>query len=325
MYGGNNGTPIFPIFLDDNQFQYDTNASATQLQLFRNVPATCNIGDNNISSLNRSNKRNRESEDIVTQHKLQISLNKLYQDKTDMSASIPNPNAVSTGLRLSYDDDEHNSSVTTTSWGVPSLPIITSLGDNLRSEFERQKKEFDHFIRIQEEQIAKGVKEMKQRHMTSFITAIDKCINQKLRDKELEIDSINKNNKDLADQIKQTASEAQNWQYRARYNESVVHALQNNLKQALAAQGTAAADQGREGCGDSEVDDATSYDPDVGKMGDERKKNAVGGCRICTKSEVCMLVLPCRHLCMCRECDGVVDACPVCLAVKTASIEVYVS
>jgi len=83
------------------------------------------------------------------QQKIQISLNNFYQGETDSSASIPNPNAVSTGLRLSYDDDEHNSSVTTASGRMPSLPVIMSLGDNLRTEIERQKEEFDHYIRIQ--------------------------------------------------------------------------------------------------------------------------------------------------------------------------------
>lgn len=331
MYGGNNGTPMFPIFLDENQFQYDSNASTTQLQLFGNIPAACNvdptnyIGSNNLSSLNRPNKWSREPEDIAIQQKLQISLNNYYLDETDRSGSILNPNAVSTGLRLSYDDDEHNSSVTTASGSMPSLPIIMSLGDNLRTEIERQKEEFDHYIRVQEEQFAKGVKEMKQKHIASFLSAIDKGVNRKLREKELEIESMNRKNRELADRIKQAATEAQNWQYRARYNETMVHALQNNLKQALAAQGVAAAaaaDQGREGCGDSEVDDAaSSYDPNA----QQQSVTSVGACRVCARGEVCMLLLPCRHLCMCKECDGRVEACPVCRAVKTASVEVYMS
>jgi len=168
---------------------------------------------------------------------------------------------------------------------------------------------------------------MKQRHVASFLNAIDKGVNQKLREKELEVENMNRKNKDLADRIKQAATETQNWQYRARYNESMVHALQNSLKQALAAQGAAAAaaaDHGREGCGDSEVDDAvSSYDPNAGQQ--QQQSASVGACRVCSRKEMCMLLLPCRHLCMCKECDGLVDACPVCLAVKTASVEVYMS
>ena len=163
---------------------------------------------------------------------------------------------------------------------------------------------------------------MKQRHIASFLNAVDKAVTQKLREKELEIETMNRKNRELADRIKQAANEAQNWQYRARHNESMVHALQNNLKQAPAAQ-AAAADQGREGCGESEVDDAaSSYDPNAGQ---QQQSMSVGACRVCMRREVCMLLLPCRHLCMCKECDRLVDACPVCLAGKTASVEVYMS
>ncbi|CAA6671451.1 unnamed protein product [Spirodela intermedia] len=69
---------------------------------------------------------------------------------------------------------------------------------------------------------------------------------------------MNRRNKELNEKIKQVSMEAQSWHYRARFNESVVSVLKNNLKQAV-AQG---ASQGREGCGDSEVDDAaSSYGP----------------------------------------------------------------
>lgn len=33
MHGGNDGTPRFPIFLDENQLQFDSNASTAQFQL----------------------------------------------------------------------------------------------------------------------------------------------------------------------------------------------------------------------------------------------------------------------------------------------------
>lgn len=327
MYGGNNGTPMPPLYVDENQLQYNSNASAPQLQLFGAIPAGCSVdptnymGNNNVSSLTRSIKRAKETDDTMMQQKLQISLNNIYQDEIERSVSIPNPNAVSTGLKLSYDDDDHNSSVTTASGSMSSLPVISSMGE-IRTEIESQKEEFDYFIRIQEEEFTKGMKELKQRHMVSFLNAIDKGVSQRIYKKQLEIDSINRRNKDLAYKIRQQAIEAQNWQYRARYNESVVHTLQTNLKQALAVQSSASnADQTREGCGDSEVDDAASsyYDP-------YPQNNQNMNCRVCGRMEVSMLILPCRHLCMCKDCDSLVaDACPVCMATKTASVEVYMS
>ena len=102
-------------------------------------------------SILRPSKRGREAEDLSRQQKLQISLNyNLCQDEVDRSGSIPNQNPVSTGLRLSYDDDEHNSSVTSASGSMTASPsVLLSLGDDIRSELERQKEEFDQFIKVQ--------------------------------------------------------------------------------------------------------------------------------------------------------------------------------
>ncbi|KAK1301734.1 hypothetical protein QJS10_CPB12g00163 [Acorus calamus] len=337
MFGGDTNNSVFPVLLDENQFQYDSNAS-TQLQLFGNFPAGCTadptnyITNDHISSLNRPNKRIREAEDLSRQKRLHISLNPFVPDEVDRPVSISNQNGVSTGLRLSYDDDERNSSITTASGSISALPIIMSLGDNLRTEIDRQKEEFDHYIRIQEENIMKGVKEMKQRHMASFLNTVEKGISQRLQEKELEIENMNRKNKELVERIKQVAVEAQSWYYRAYYNESMVNTLKANLKQAI----TQGADQAKEGCGDSEVDDAaSSHDPNLTLEFAPLKNHVPKGatkatkeqmvCRSCKVQEVSMLILPCRHLCLCSQCERFIEACPLCQTMKTTSIQIYMS
>ncbi|GLU21637.1 hypothetical protein SLE2022_377650 [Rubroshorea leprosula] len=336
MLGGNNGNPLLPDFLNENRFQYQTN-TANHLQLFGNVPAGCTVdpvnflGNEQLSPMVRPNKRGREMEDIQRQQKLQISLNyNICQDEADHSAR--NPNLVSTGLRLSYDDDERNSSVTSASGSMAAVPsIVFSLGDNIRRELDRQKEEFDQYIKIQEEHLVKGVRDMKQRHMASFLAALEKGIGKKLKEKDLEIENMNRKNQELVEKIRQVATEAQNWRYRAKYNESVVNVLRNNLQQAI-SQG---AEQGKEGFGDSEVDDAASYiDPNNYLSipgGSSRsvlrnqgmKENMI--CRACKTKEVCILLMPCRHLCLCKDCDVFISGCPVCQVMKTAGVQVYLS
>ncbi|KAF7829346.1 E3 ubiquitin-protein ligase BOI [Senna tora] len=340
MLGANNGNTMLPVFLDENQLQYQTNA-ANQLQLFGNLQAGCSVdpvnyfGNEHMSSMIRPNKRSREMEDISKQQRLQISLNyNVCQDEPDRSASIPNPNPnpVSTGLRLAYDDDERNSSVTSASGSMTGAPsIILSLGDNIRTELDRQKEELDQYIKLQKEQLSKGVRDMKHKHMTSLLAAIEKGVSKKLREKDVEIENMNRKNRELAERIKQVAMEAQNWHYRAKYNESVVNVLKNNLQQAI-SQGV---EQGKEGFGDSEVDDAASYiDPNnllsihgiPGKS--SNKKQGIEDhmiCRACKAKEVSMLLMPCRHLCLCKDCDGFVNVCPVCQLIKSASVQVYLS
>ncbi|PSR84835.1 hypothetical protein CEY00_Acc32813 [Actinidia chinensis var. chinensis] len=194
MFAGNNNNTVLPMFLDENQ----ANAS-NQLQLFGNLPLECNVdpvnyfGSEHNASMLQPNKRGREAENISRQQKLQISLNyNASLDETDRSASIPNQNPVSTGLRLSYDDDERNSSVTSASGSMTTAPpIILSLGDNIRTELDRQKEELDRYIKIQEETLAKGLQDIKQKHTASFLTAIEKGISQKFREKDAEIKNIN--------------------------------------------------------------------------------------------------------------------------------------
>ncbi|KAK7307227.1 hypothetical protein VNO77_40098 [Canavalia gladiata] len=336
MLGGNNGNRLLPVFLDETQFRHQTNAS-NQLQLLGNLQAGCSVdpvnyfGNEHISSMIQPNKRSREMEDISKQ-RLQISLNynNVCQDDADRLASIPNPNPVSTGLRLSYDDDEHNSSVTSASGSMTATPsIVLSLGDNIKTELDRQQEELDQYIKLQKEQLSKGVRDMKQKHMASLLTSIEKGIGKKLKEKDVEIENMNRKNRELAEKIKQVAIEAQSWHYRAKYNESVVNALRNNLQQAI-SQGV---EQGKEGFGDSEVDDAASYiDPNnflsiPGAPINSNYKSYQGmenlTCRACKAKEVSMLLMPCRHLCLCKDCDGFINVCPVCQLIKTASVEVY--
>ncbi|XP_057949083.1 probable BOI-related E3 ubiquitin-protein ligase 2 [Malania oleifera] len=338
MLGGNNSNPMLPVFLDQNNFPFQNNAS-NQLQLFGNLPAGCSVdpvnylGNEHSTPMLRPNKRSRDAEDISRQQKLQISLNynNICKDEADRSASLPNQNPVSTGLRLSYDDDERNSSVTSSGSMTAAPSIILSLGDSIGTELDRQKEEFDQYIKVQQDNLAKGVREMKQRHMGSFLTAVEKGITKKLREKDVEIENMNHKNRELVERVKQVAMEAQNWHYRAKYNESVVNVLKNNLQQAISL----GAEQGKEGFGDSEVDDAASYiDPNYlsipGGLGKSASRSYQGLkeqmiCRACKAKEASILLMPCRHLCLCKDCDGFVSVCPVCQLMKTTSIPVYLS
>ncbi|KAE8707261.1 ATP-citrate synthase alpha chain protein 1-like [Hibiscus syriacus] len=338
MLGGNNSNPVLPISVDENHLQYQNQTNASnQLQLFGNLPVGCQVdpvnyfGNEHLTPMIQPNKRGRETEDIQRQQKLQISLNyNACKEEADCPASVPNPNAVSTGLRLSYDDDERNSTVTSGSGSMMQGPsMILSLGDHVRRELDRQKEEFDRYIKIQEEHLTKGIRDMKQKHMASFLAAIEIGISKKLREKDRELETVNNKNRELVERIKQVTAEAQNWHYRAKYNESVVNVLKNNLQQVISP----GAQLGMEGFGDSEVDDAASYiDPNNflnSPLG--AAKGVSGGtkehviCRACKAKEVSILLMPCRHLCLCKDCDLSINVCPVCQVIKTAGVQVYLS
>ncbi|GFP92367.1 probable boi-related E3 ubiquitin-protein ligase 3 [Phtheirospermum japonicum] len=253
------------------------------------------------------------------QQKLRISLNNnnLCHDEAGRAGTVLNPNPVSTGLKLSCEEEERNSSVTSACENMKNnVPVMLSLGNTVKMEMNRQTEEFGRYIKLQEENILRGVREINQRHTVSMLTALEKGVNRKLHEKELQIENLNRKNKELGDKIKQVAVEAQSWHYRAKYNESVVNVLKNNIQQ-LMEQNTAHA---REGSGDSEVDDAISCSNHPRNQGIESRWIK---CRACSVKGVSVLLLPCRHLCLCTDCEGFIDVCPVCQVMKTASVHVY--
>lgn len=109
------------------------------------------MANKHTTATGHPNHRAQEAESILIQQKHLICLNNyLHQDKAGQSGSIFNPNPVSTGLKLSFEEEEHNSSVTSASENLKAvLPVISSVSDNLKIEIDRQQEEFDHFIKVQ--------------------------------------------------------------------------------------------------------------------------------------------------------------------------------
>ncbi|XP_010473240.1 PREDICTED: probable BOI-related E3 ubiquitin-protein ligase 3 [Camelina sativa] len=340
MLGGNNENPVPQVLINDSQFQYQTNTSLNQLHLLGTMRAGCTIdpvnyfaNDNLAPMIRHISKRGRETEfndnNIQRQQKLQISLNHNYNNNSIIvQDEVPKQNLVSTGLRLSYDDDELNSSVTSANGSITN-PVFQSLGDNIRVDLDRQKDELDQFIKFQADQMVKGVRDIKQRHVKSFVTALEKDVSKKLQEKHQEIESINKKNRELVDKIKQVAVEAQNWHYKAKYNESMVNALKVNLQEVMshgndnnAVRVIADHHQMKEGFGDSEIDDeAASYN----YLNIPGMPSAGMRCKSCNIKEISVLLVPCRHLSLCKDCDVFTGVCPVCQSLKTSSVQVFFS
>lgn len=58
---------------------------------------------------------------------------------------------------------------------------------------------------------------------------------------------------------------------------------------------------------------------------DKGKSESTRMCRKCGKGESTVLLLPCRHLCLCANCGPTVNNCPICNFIKEGSVHVYLS
>ncbi|KAL8217545.1 hypothetical protein R6Q57_020918 [Mikania cordata] len=330
MFGGlTNGQSGYPVFHEEHQSQYDMSA-LPQLQLFQKLPVGCTIdninfvGNDNATASSRPVKRARELEPMFTQQKLQRSFNNLCQDDTDLTKTTMNSIHVSTGLKLSYGDDERNYSITSVNENLRALPPVAhSLSNSIQLELDCQNKILDHYVKVQEENMVKGIRELNQKHTAILLNTLETQVTKKLKEKDVEIVIMNRRNMELGLKIKQVAMEAQAWHYRAKYNESVVNALKNNLQQIIPQKHL----QRKEGYGDSEVDDAASYTNVNDALGNKNQRFLTKplNCKACNGQEVCILLLPCRHLCLCKDCEMLVENCPVCQTTRTESVHVFMS
>ncbi|XP_072989899.1 probable BOI-related E3 ubiquitin-protein ligase 3 isoform X1 [Typha latifolia] len=226
--------------------------------------------------------------------------------------------SVSTGLGLSLDDRR-----VVTSSGESPLLLLPMIDEDIDREVQRMDAEMDRFIKTQGEQLRRSILEKVQEKQLQTLASVEDRILRKIREKETEVDSINKKNLQLEEQMKQMAMEVGTWQQRAKYNESMINALKYNLEQVYAQ-----SRDNKEGCGDSEVDDTASCCNGGAiklQLLSKENKDMKGSmaCKVCKVNEACMLLLPCRHLCLCKDCENKLSFCPLCQSSKFIGMEIY--
>ncbi|RWW03289.1 hypothetical protein GW17_00033561 [Ensete ventricosum] len=240
----------------------------------------------------------------------------LLENSQISSIDFLHAGSVSTGLGLSLDDRR-----VAASSGESPLLLLPTVGEDIDCEVQRMDAEMDRFIKLEGERMRKSILEKVQMKQFQTLASVEEKIFRKIREKESEVEGINKKNLELEEQMKQLAMEVSTWQQRAKYNESMINSLKYNLEQ-LYAQSKA----NKEGCGDNEVDDTASCcngDTDRQLMFKQNKDIESMACKVCRVNEACMLLLPCRHLCLCKECESKVSVCPLCHSSKFIGMEIY--
>lgn len=326
--------------------------------IFNNVAASGTTNNNNNNS-NNPRKRGREASiSTAPMNNIPFSLQQQQQSQQphqliDLSQlHNQQPNVVSTGLRLSFGEQQqqqqqlqnhHNNHNHQQQQQLQqfshSSALLSVLAEDFTSQIKQQRDEIDQFLQAQGEQLRRTLAEKRQRHYRALLGAAEETIARRLREKEAEVEKATRRNAELEARAAQLSVEAQLWQAKARAQEATAASLQAQLHQAMMGCGggggggpTSAHDRrglddggglscadGGGGGGQAEDAESAYVDPD--------RVAAVPGpsCRACRKRVASVVLLPCRHLCLCTDCDRVVQACPLCLSLRNSSVEVFMS
>ncbi|RWR85728.1 putative BOI-related E3 ubiquitin-protein ligase 3 [Cinnamomum micranthum f. kanehirae] len=190
------------------------------------------------------------------------------------------------------------------------------LGEDFFLEVQRQQSEIDQFITRNMEKVRIDLAESHQRNKKRIFIAVEEEMKKRLKSKDEQIEKIERLNFMLQEKVKSLCVENQIWRNLAMSNEATANALRTNLDQVLALvsneQRCELAEDADSCCDSSEGNEGV-------------KDNKCRNCRNCWEEEACVLLLPCRHLCLCSKCGSKLNTCPVCKANKSGSVHVNIS
>ncbi|KAF8412720.1 hypothetical protein HHK36_000689 [Tetracentron sinense] len=212
------------------------------------------------------------------------------------------------------------------------------LGEDISLHIQQQQLEIDWIVAQHTEKVRLEVAERRKRHSRQLVAAVEEGIMKRLKEKEEEMEKIGKLNWVLEERVKSLYTENKMWRDLAQTNEATANALRSSLEQVLAQvkderfrgsrEEEAVADDAESCCGSSDFgeDDETTRRlvETVGER--EFVKDKINRlCRNCGEAESCVLLLPCRHLCLCTMCGTHLHTCPICRSNKTASVHLNMS
>ncbi|KAJ6410599.1 hypothetical protein OIU84_007362 [Salix udensis] len=253
------------------------------------------------------------------------------KDDSSLTYNVPAAAAPRKRARDSINDDNfdafHASQKTKVS------PLSSFIDHDILFQIQQQQSEIDRFIADHNQKVRMELEERKRRQSRMLVSAIQEGMIKKMKEKDEEIQRMGKLNWFLQEKVKSLYLENQIWRDSAQTNEAAANSLRSNLEQVLAhvsgGAATLADDAESSCCGSSDYGRCTVAGGEEGEAKDGNNRSNLNHSRMCKKCgerDSTVLLLPCRHLCLCTLCgSNLIGTCPVCDSVMNASVHVNLS
>lgn len=213
------------------------------------------------------------------------------------------------------------------------------VGDDVLPLLQQYQCDIDRIISHHTKKVRMELEERQKQQARVLVAAIGEGVTKKLKEKDEQIQRMGKINMVLQEKVKSLYVENQLWRDMAQTNEAAANSLRSNLEQVLAHFGDERISAGgnlagavveedvESCCGSSDHGAAAEEEEEIdGRRTLAGEANDNRMCKRCGERESCVLLLPCRHLCLCAVCgSSLLHTCPVCNSNMNATVHVNMS
>ncbi|KAK8957806.1 hypothetical protein KSP39_PZI000342 [Platanthera zijinensis] len=188
----------------------------------------------------------------------------------------------------------------------------------------------DRLLILQTQQAEAALADRQRQFLRQLAAAIENEVRNRMNAMDNEMEAAKKLNWALEARVQSLTVENHLWRELAQSNEAAANLLRADLEQAITTHicineerqlqcncYEAVADDGESCCGDSEDSNKMAAPPPPSP--------AARICRSCRRNEPTVLLLPCRHLCLCAACGSTANSCPICNCFTSGTVHVNLS
>lgn len=154
--------------------------------------------------------------------------------------------------------------------------------------------------------------------MESLLNNLEAKVAVLLKAKEDQLAIAIMRHQQLSEELRNAEESKAMWESIARQNEAQISSLRSVLEQIQQPQFSST----NSGAASS----INSNSPMEVRKGMKPTKDGnnkvIIPCRCCGSRNACQLLLPCRHLCTCKQCSDTLSACPVCSSKIKGNVKV---
>ncbi|XP_042431596.1 probable BOI-related E3 ubiquitin-protein ligase 2 isoform X1 [Zingiber officinale] len=196
--------------------------------------------------------------------------------------------------------------------------LLVDMTISVASLMQTYQEEMNWYLQLQNERLVESLFEQRKRHVDSLLNNLQAKAAVLLKVKEDNLSIAIMRHQELCERLKKTEESKELWESIARQNAAQVSSLRRVLEQIQQPQFSSTNPDTAVGINStSPMEIRKELKP--AKDGDDK---VIIQCRCCGAHNACQLLLPCRHLCTCKQCTDILASCPVCSSKIRGNVKV---